>query len=207
MPFHYRLADLEGLIEPELKKLRQLVSKTEVALDIGANVGFYTFRMSKIFSEVHAFEINEELTNDLSRYNPGNITIHHIGLSSKPGAATLYIPVLDELPLTGWASLAPGNYPGATGCITKQVTLDTLDNFQLAHVSFIKIDVEGHELHVLEGARRTLIDNRPTVLIEIKEPNRTAAFRFFSELNYVERRLDELIGRREPSENYLFLPC
>lgn len=186
--------------------MRQLVSDTDVAIDIGANYGLYAYRMSKIFSEVHAFEINDELTNDLARYNRGNISIHHVGLSSKPGEATLYIPLLDGFPLTGWASLTPGNFPDATGSITKTVKLETLDNFRLKRVSFIKIDVEGHELQVLEGATQTLIDNRPVVLIEIKEPNRASVFRFFSDLNYIERRLDELIGTSRSPENHLFVP-
>ena len=206
MPFRYRLAILDKSIEPELRNLSQLVSNTDVAIDIGANYGLYAYRMSKIFSEIHAFEINDELTHDLARYNRGKIAIHHVGLSSKAGEATLYIPVLDGLPLTGWASLTPGNYPGATSCITKTVKLETLDSFRLERVSFIKIDVEGHELQVLEGATQTLIDNRPVVLIEIKEQNRASVFRFFSELNYVEQRLDDLIGTNQSAENHLFVP-
>lgn len=186
--------------------LPQLVSKTDVALDIGANAGFYALRMSKIFSKVYAFEINDDLTGDLRKYNPGNITIMPVGLSSKAGEATLYIPVLNNLPLTGWASLAPGNCPEATSEFTKPVKIATLDSFQLQNVSFIKIDVEGHELHMLEGARQTISSNRPRVLIEIKDQNRTAAFQFFSELNYSPRKLEELAGVPGSAENYIFVP-
>jgi FkbM family methyltransferase len=197
---------MDGLLEPELRVLLRLVSKTETALDIGANAGFYAFRMSKIFSKVYAFEINDELTGDLLSYNPGNITIIPVGLSSETGAATLYIPVLDGLPLTGWASVAPGNYPEATSELSKPVKIATLDSFQLESVSFIKIDVEGHELHVLEGARQTLAAHRPTILIEIKDENRGAVFQFFSELNYVSRKLEDLAGVQGSPENYIFVP-
>jgi len=192
--FRYRLGSIDGSLEPELQMLPRIVSKTDVALDIGANAGFYAFRMSRIFSKVYAFEINDELTGDLRKYNPGNITIMPVGLSSKAGEATLYIPVLNNLPLTGWASLAPGNFPDATGEIKKPVKIATLDSFQLENVSFVKIDVEGHELHVLEGARQTLATHRPRVLIEIKDQNRNAAFQFFSELNYAARKLEDLAG-------------
>jgi hypothetical protein len=61
-------------------------------------------------------------------------------------------------------------------------------------------------LHVLEGAKQTLIDNRPVVLIEIKETNRASVFRFFSALNYVEQRLDQRIGTNQSPENHLFVP-
>jgi len=206
LPFRYWLAAIDGLHEPELRMLPRLVSKTDVAIDVGANAGFYAFRMSKIFSEVYAFEVNDELTGDLVSYNPGNITVMNVGLSSEAGEATLHIPVLNGLPLTGWASLAPGNCPGATGEITKAVKIATLDSFQLAGVSFIKIDVEGHELRVLEGARQTLAASRPTVLVEIKDENREAVFRFFSEMKYAQRTLEDLAGVQGSPENYIFGP-
>ncbi len=206
LPFRYWLASVDGLLEPELRMLPRLVSKKDVALDIGANAGFYAFRMSKIFSKVYAFEINDELTGDLQSYNPGNITMMPVGLSSEAGEATLHIPVLNGLPLTGWASLAPGNYPEATGEFTKPVKIATLDSFQIPDVSFIKIDVEGHELHVLEGAKQTLATHRPTVLIEIKDENRGAALQFFSDLNYVSRKLEDLAGVTGSPENYIFVP-
>jgi len=142
----------------------------------------------------------------LRKYNPGNITVMPIGLSSNTGEATLFIPLLNELPLIGWASLAPGNFPEATGELTKPVKIATLDSFQLQHVSFIKIDVEGHELHVLEGAKQTLSTQRPTVLLEIKDQNRTAVFQIFSKLNYVARKLEELAEVEGSAENYVFLP-
>jgi len=205
--FRYWLASVDGLLEPELRMLPRLVFKKDVALDIGANVGFYAFRMSKIFSKVYAFEINHELTGDLQSYNPGNITIMPVGLSSEAGEATLHIPVLNGLPLTGWASLTPGNYPEATGELTKVVKIATLDSFQLENVSFIKIDVEGHELHVLEGARQTLTKHRPMVLIEIKDENQAAAFQVFSKLNYVARKLEDLAGVQGSPENYIFVPA
>ena len=207
LPFRYWLASVDGSLEPELKMLPGLVSKTDVALDIGANAGFYAFRMSKIFSKVYAFEINDELTGDLRKFNQGNITVTPVGLSSKAGQATLYIPVLNGLPLTGWASLAPGNFPEATGELTKPVKIATLDSFRLEDVSFVKIDVEGHELKVLEGAKQTLSTHRPTVLIEIKDENRAAAFQVFSELNYVARKLEDLAGLQGSPENYIFVPA
>jgi FkbM family methyltransferase len=204
--FRYRLAAADGLLEAELRMLPRLVSKKDVALDIGANVGFYAYRMSQIFSKVYAFEINEEVTGDLRNYNPGNITIMPVGLSAQAGEATLYIPVLNDLPLIGWASLAPGNYPQATGELTKTVKIATLDSFGLSNVSFVKIDVEGHELHVLEGAKQTLRTNRPMVLIEIKENHRAAVLELFSELNYVARTLSDLLGVEGSPDNYIFAP-
>ncbi len=185
--------------------LPSLISRRTVAIDIGANIGLYAFRMSKLFSKVYAFEVNGDVTGDLTAYNSGNIDIRNVGLSSKSDHAILYIPVLRGFPLLGWASLAPGNCPDTAEFITKSVEVQTLDSFNLDQVAFIKIDVEGHELEVLRGARRTLTDGRPTVLVEIQAQNREAVFQFFSEINYAHQATDELI--REPSspQNYVFV--
>ena len=65
----------------------------------------------------------------------------------------------------------------------------TLDSFDLAECQFIKIDVEGHELEVLNGAKETLARCRPTVLVESSvnsdpagKPNEV--IKFFERLDY-----------------------
>ncbi len=49
----------------------------------------------------------------------------------------------------------------------ESVEMVTLDSFNLDNVSFIKIDVEGHEIEVLKGARATLERNKPVMVIEV----------------------------------------
>src|SRR6185437_12692739 len=87
--FLYWLNSFEGLEEPELRMLPALISRRDVAIDVGANVGFYAFRMSALFAKVYAFEINDDLTHDLAAFNPGNIEIVRVGLSSESGQAVL----------------------------------------------------------------------------------------------------------------------
>ena len=118
--FHLRMEDSE----PELRKLAMLLpSKKRCAVDIGANFGHYSIELSKYFSSVIAFEINDALTHDLSRFSK-KIRVVDIGLSSSAGAATLYIPLLNgNFPLVGWASLAPGNCRDADTYLEKAVGL------------------------------------------------------------------------------------
>lgn len=206
LPFQYWLTAFEIPIDGELRYLHQIVEENGVAIDAGANIGLYSYKMSKLFSKVYAFEINEELTKDLAAYNPGNIEIINKGLSSKEGSAILYIPVLNGLQLTGWASLLPNNCPDTQEHIRKQVKICTLDLFHLEKVSLIKIDVEGHELEVLKGAIQTLTKNRPIVFIEIQQQNINQVFNFFSNLNYKQRKLEDLIGISSSEQNFIFFP-
>jgi FkbM family methyltransferase len=199
--FHLRVEDSE----PELRKLAMLLpSKKRCAVDIGANFGHYSIELSKYFSSVIAFEINDALTHDLSRFNK-KIKVVNIGLSSSAGAATLYIPLLNgNFPLVGWASLAPGNCPDTDTHQEKAVRIAPLDSFDIAELDFMKIDVEGHELEVLRGARKTLETNSPTLLIEIKRENVKAVSGYLREIGYEMVNKESLIGQSN-NENFLFV--
>ncbi len=156
LPFTYWLY-CSGDCENELIYLQKICQQRNTAIDIGANVGLYSYRLSLLFKKVYSFEINIELTEDLEVYNPGNIEIINTGLSSSEGEATLYIPVLNGHALTGWASLRAKNCLDTNQHIEKPVNIAKLDNFALQDISFIKIDVEGHEIEVLKGSSPKLV--------------------------------------------------
>lgn len=206
LPFAYWLHRFEKWAEPELLHLDELCTSRNTAIDIGANIGFYSYRMSQMFSRVFAFEINQELIVELVAYNAGNISVSSAGLSSITGEAILYVPILRGIPLTGWASLVPNNCPDTKEHVTKPVHLRTLDSFHISPVCFIKIDVEGHELEVLRGAIQTLTRCRPRVLVEVKECNLRDVLLFFRDLHYTRRTLYELIGTQGAPDNHLFVP-
>ncbi len=206
LPFYFWLCQFEGFLETELLHLNAIAKSKGVAVDIGANQGLYSYKMSQIFSKVYSFEINDTLTGKLVAYNPGNIEIINKGISSQTGNAVLYIPVLKGQPLYGWASLSPNNCPDTREQIEKPVDICPLDTFHLDNVSFIKIDVEGHEVEVLKGAVQTLKDCRPTVLIEIKEENLSEVCRLFEGIDYQQQNLQDLVGIKGSEQNYIFAP-
>jgi FkbM family methyltransferase len=207
LPWRCRFHLWEGSCESELRHLDRIAPGGAVAVDVGANEGLYSCRLARRFARVVAFEVNDDLTQELAAWNPGNVEIVHTGLSSREGETVLYIPLVGGRALTGWASLAPGNCPEAREHREKRVRVRPLDDWNLSGVAFMKIDVEGHELEVLRGAEQTLARNRPTILVEVKPPNQAAVAEFLAGLGYERRELRAFVhGAAGSPENWIFLP-
>ncbi len=205
LAFDYQLAQLDGC-EPELALLHHLGPNCGVAIDAGANEGLFTYRMAALYDRVHAFEINPALASRLRRLVSSKVRVYPVGLSSREGGGTLYTPYYHGRPLHGWAGLEPGNCPTAERYTESVVSVRRLDSFGFDDVSFLKVDVEGHELELLTGARQTIRRSRPVVLIEVKDRNRAAVQDYFRDMRYAERRLEDLTGVSGSTENYVYLP-
>jgi FkbM family methyltransferase len=203
--FNYSIARLAGS-EPELIYLHRLGPNQGLAIDAGANEGLFAYRLSGLYSQVHAFEINPELADQLGQSVPRSVTVHAFGLSSEERRATLLTPFYNGQPLRGWASLEHDNCPAAERYEESTVLVRPLDALGLEGVSFLKADVEGHELELLAGARETLRRNRPVVLLEVKGLNLQKVRAFFSEMSYDERTLIDLVGVAGALGNYIFVP-
>lgn len=187
---NYWACRLTGNVESELLNIRHIAQNPTAAIDVGANCGLWSYGMSRVFTRVHSFEANEEVAGDIKLSHNAKIQLQICGLSSREGEATLYIPLKDEIKLTGWASLQSGNCPETSQHIEKKVQLRTLDSFAITGVSFIKIDTEGHEVEVLRGGTQTMASNRPIAIIEVMDRNREEVTAYFQELNYEELPLD-----------------
>jgi len=186
----YWVCRLGGKVEPELLNLRKIASSRNVAIDVGANCGLWSYGMSREFARVYSFEANEDVAANLKSSNSPKIHLEICGLSSTAGEATLYIPMQESVKLTGWASLQSGNCPDTSRHTEKTVQLKTLDSFGIENVSFIKIDTEGHELEVLRGAVQTMNSNRPVAIIEVMDRNRESIMDYFKQLDYEELPLN-----------------
>jgi FkbM family methyltransferase len=129
------------------------------ALDVGANIGNHALFLADHFRQVVAFEPHP-VTFGLLRINAAlvdNVVCFNHGLSSAEGQAQLR-PDSANL---GASTLRAGGSPGVT------VVLRTLDAHpELKAVRLVKIDVEGHELDVLQGGKGLLLRERPIVVLE-----------------------------------------
>ena len=156
--------------EWELRELRKHVRKNSVAIDVGANIGSYSYHLARFARHVYAFEANPLLVARFERLRLRRVSVECAALSSSVGIGHLRFPMLasgrEDI---GMASLEKSAVEDAALSREIEVPLRRLDDYGFEGVSFIKIDVEGHEEEVLTGAAATIARERPTLLIEVEE--------------------------------------
>jgi FkbM family methyltransferase len=145
-----------------------LLPPGRLAVDVGAHIGMCTLPLCERFDLVVAFEPNRGAAQRLLRVAPSNAVVLTAAGGDAPGIQTLYSPVEHTREVAALSSLVAtaGDTSSRVGSPTLVLTLDGLG---LGHVDFVKIDVEGHELAVLEGARETLARSMPVLLLEAEE--------------------------------------
>jgi FkbM family methyltransferase len=165
--YRRRIAYEAATGEPELAVLEALMRRGGTAVDVGANQGFFAFALSRRADRVVCFEPNPDYATFARRMLRGRAEVHALALADRPGRETFYVPHSDEglvLHLAG--SLKRAHHQFKT-IESYEVEVRTLDSFALADVTFIKVDVEGSERDVLEGARATIARDRPPLLLEL----------------------------------------
>ncbi|UWZ85560.1 FkbM family methyltransferase [Occallatibacter riparius] len=161
--------------EPEFWMIPLVCTNRQDAIDIGANMGEFSFLMSKTARQVIAFEPNADLKPYLQRLLSSNCRIETIALSSGSGTASLRIESHDS----GGATIEEKNPLGwvenGQDVSSRTIQKRTLDSYDLNNISFIKIDVEGHEESVVAGGLQTLRRNMPVLLIESEDRHNQGA--------------------------------
>ncbi len=166
--------------EPEIKIIKDLIDSGTDSIDVGVYRGVYSYEMSKYSNKVHAFEPNPIIYKDLKNYLPkvrDNIKLYNFALSDVEEIKDLRIPIrnskinkenYEECYKMGLASMHENNT--FTEFETFKIRTLKLDNIKINNkVSLIKIDVEGHELEVINGAIKLIKNYKPNLIIEIEE--------------------------------------
>jgi len=168
-PFYYRRRIGQEIRsgEPELAILRELMPRGGAAIDVGANQGFFSFALSEVADRVVAFEANPDYARFARWMLRGRAEVHEVAISDKPGRATFYVPLSDEGMVLHFAGNLKQTHSQFKNQMTYDVELRTLDSYGIANVGFIKVDVEGSEREVLDGARETIARDRPGLLLEL----------------------------------------
>jgi FkbM family methyltransferase len=155
-------------VEPELPLLPALCRKDAVALDIGANEGFFAHHLLPLAKSVIAFEPLPQMLACLRENYAGKMEIHGVIISDHEGLGELRYPAGGYMSATIAASNSAALESGRV-VETVVAQMKTLDSFHLTNVGFVKIDVEGHEEAVLHGGLETLKRENPNLMIEIEE--------------------------------------
>jgi len=153
----------------------EYLSHKNIAIDIGACVGFWTKDLCENFKNVICFEpapVNAECLK-LNLENYENYRLYKIGLSNTTGTQKLMVSEegIGSNSLSD-CNMNPKNFIN--------IPTKKLDDFQFRNISYIKMDVQFHELEVLEGSVKTLKKNSPVLCIECARRNE-------DELNYVKK--------------------
>jgi FkbM family methyltransferase len=155
--------------EYELRELPRYVRRKSLSIDVGGNIGVYTYHLARLSKAVITFEPNPDYVDRIERLGVRKSRIEQVALSDSSGVAELRIPIVRGGEDAGMASLSKHAVPDEECSRAISVKLARLDDYGLADVGFIKIDVEGHEEGVLAGAMATINRDRPNLLIEIEE--------------------------------------
>ena len=170
--------------------LSRVVACGDWVIDVGANVGFYTKRLAELVGpegRVLAFEPVPEtfvlLANNLESCRLFNVTLFNAAVSETTGVAGMSIPEYSD---TGLRNFYQAHLSNAADSELKILTV-SLDALHIpTTVRLIKIDAEGHEFSVLKGMRKTLLRDRPILIVET--PNAEVS-ELLASLDYVGTRL------------------
>ena len=138
------------------------VSSYRNALDIGSNIGQWTRPLAKIFDKVICFEPNPNFRECFRKnISEANVVLHPYALSSHSHTAE-----------QGKTDTHLNHTVGDTEPRDGDIECRALDSFKFTEIDYVKIDVDGFEVPLLEGAKETLTINSPVINIEIKRRKR-----------------------------------
>lgn len=159
--------------EPEFLILDQLVSAGDWVIDVGANVGHYTRRLSDLVGPQGRVIAVEPVPDTfallaantlLFRYR--NVTLLNVAASDRTNMVGMYVPDF-EVGLKNYYAARLTTHDAAF-----QVLTVALDSLALIHnIRLIKIDAEGHDPMAIRGVQRLLSRDHPTLIIESSPPS------------------------------------
>lgn len=178
------LARWTHFLDTELHTLRGLVRPGDVCVDVGAAAGLYSQTLSELTGPtgtVHSIEplpfSHPVWSRVLGAWERPNVTRHVLALGAETGRAAMRVPfgrygAATSRSFLDWNTNGLGSNAEFLYHVDMLVDTRTLDGFcadvDLTRLDFLKIDVEGGELHVLRGGEKTVDVCRPTMLIEIE---------------------------------------
>lgn len=145
--------------EPVRNKSLRYVKKKSVALDIGANIGLWSRDLALHFAQVIAFEPVRDFRDCLIKnVSADNIDIRPYALGPKDTTIDMIVTNGN----TGHSHVDSNSIGSGS------IDMRRLDSLEFDTIDYIKIDCEGYELSILQGAEQTIKQHRPVIVVEQK---------------------------------------
>ena len=181
----------------ELKLFDKYINNGDIVIDVGANIGTHTLWLAnKVGAEgfVYAFEpqrlLFQTLCANLALNSIQNVDCRQLGVGYTQ--RLIKVPLLDPLKSNNFGGLnIEGHSEG------EKVAICKIDDIGLNSCSFIKIDVEGMEPEVLQGAMNTIVQCRPVVYLELDRDEN---------VEFLQVLLDELKYKSEMHTPSMYSP-
>lgn len=199
------LASFEGWEDRGRDLLSQASRNAEVIVDVGAYTGVYSLTAAACNREIEVFAVepSETAARAIEKSARANgfsrISVIRAVASRDSDSEMILLGNRDRG--TSTHSVEPGFHAGPVEAVGRARSI-RLDSLRLKRVDFLKIDVEGHELAVLEGASNILARFVPVILVECLDGDALSSVAAFA----------RLFGYRSPvlvdeaKRNFLFLP-
>lgn len=149
---------LYGIREPDATRhLQTILSPSTIALDIGANIGYYALQEARIAEHVYAIEPDPdnfdllERNVNLNRYH--NITTYPYAIGDRTGEMGF-----THARASNWHRIARQNEAGDFK--VPMLTLDDFLDHKYGRVNLVRMDVEGYECNILLGAKKLLTQSQ-----------------------------------------------
>jgi FkbM family methyltransferase len=170
--------------EAEVALFNLIVPRGSVVVEVGANLGAHTISLAQRVGpegRVYAFEPQSFLHNilcaNMALNGHDNVRCFNLGVGRERG--TMSLPPIDYERFNNFGAFSLSTNPGIP------VDITTLDTYTFTRLDFIKIDVEGMEKDVLDGARNTINRHRPLLYVENdREEKSEALIRTIMDLGY-----------------------
>jgi FkbM family methyltransferase len=189
---------------PVQSALAEQIRPGDVVFDIGANIGFLSLIAARLAGDeghVYAFEPQPEniacLRRNLRANNAGNCTVLAFALSDRAGQEALLLSKQ-----SGGSTISAGDKPPdfAGTLMVRVATADDLVGAgEVRPPDFVKLDVEGAEMHVLRGMRSVIGTYRPGILFEVDDRDEQALERKFGEIRLWLEKAGYAVSRIEDS--------
>lgn len=185
-PVRFRYQDLHYRVRPRTEDIAVVLQTHELpvagwfqptrgqrVVDVGAHIGSYTVRAAAAGAQVVAIEPDGQ-TFAILEWNVrangfSDVRLLHLAVSDRAETRALFVP-------SGYFGRASFVHGSAVG--REDVECDTLDHLipesEFPRIDWLKVDVEGFEVHALEGASR-LLDRTERIILEVEHPNRIRA--------------------------------